>query len=69
MLNMSMDGAVDEQNVFCYIIAMVECFVTSFTEMLSERLANANIDLYNDDSRELKVGCAFSSSFNSDLAF
>jgi hypothetical protein len=69
MLNMSTDGTVDEQNVFRCAIAVIECFVISFTETLSERLANANIDLYKDDWRELKVGCAPSSSSNSDLAF
>jgi len=69
MLNMSTDGAVDEQNVFRCTIAVIECFVISFTETLSERLASANIGLYNDDWRELKVGCAPPPSSNSDLAF
>ena len=66
---MSMDETVDEQNVFRCTIAVVECFVISFTKTLSERLANANVDLYNDDWRESKIGCASSSSSNSDLAF
>jgi len=60
---------VDEQSVFRCTIAVIECFVISFTETLSERLASANIDLCNDDWRELKVGCALSSSSHSDLAF
>lgn len=63
---MSTDGTVGEQNVFRCTIAVIECFVISFTETLSERLASANIDLYN--WKELKVGCAPSSSPNSDLA-
>jgi len=46
---MSTDGTVDERNVFRCTIAVIECFVISFIETLSERLANANIDLYKDD--------------------
>lgn len=34
MLNMSTDGNVDEQNVFRRTIAVIECFVISFTETL-----------------------------------
>ena len=44
---MSTDRTVGEQNVFRCTIAVIECFVISFTETLSERLASANIDLYN----------------------